>query len=261
MALTPALRQTLSPIGERGTMQYVNIFFMHPAFPDVKIDQFEGPYDVLVELAKKQKVNLSEISLQKLTEPFLIYIQEHNIPPESVASFIIVASTLLLIKAREMLPQLKQEEEEEITDFTQRLQLYERYRKAGEHFGLQWGKAPLLPASFFAEGNKKATQAFSFPAGLLPETLANSLKQKTASIPVIQPKAHLTQRGKSLTEILSLFQTRLTTSSILNFQESIHGISRQEQAVSFLAILEMARNQEVQLEQLEAFGTLVVHKI
>src|SRR3989344_3971796 len=55
MALTPALRQTLSPIGERGTMQYANIFFMHPAFPHVKIDQFERPYDELVELAKNQK--------------------------------------------------------------------------------------------------------------------------------------------------------------------------------------------------------------
>lgn len=233
---------------------------MHGTLPDVKIDQFEGPYDLLVELAKKQKVDISVISLQKLTEPFLTYMKEHTVSPEIVASFIVVASTLLLIKARQILPNLAPEEEEEISDLEGRLVIYEQYRKAAERLGSVWGVSSLLPARFFAEGEKVITKHYSSMPEISPESLREALYQRIQAIPTPQPKAHLTHRGRTLTEILSLFHTRLKASRKLIFQETIQGASRQEQAVSFLAILEMARNQEVVLEQSEAFGTLVLHK-
>ncbi len=234
---------------------------MHGSLPDVKIDQFEGPYDLLVELAKKQKVDISAISLQKLAEPFLVYMKEHTVSPEVVASFIVVASTLLLVKARQILPNLAPEEEEEISDLEGRLVIYEQYRKAAERLGSLWGASPLLPARFFAEGEKKVIQQFSSLPNFSSQELADALQQNIQAIPTPQPKAHLTHRGRTLTEILTLFHTRLKASQKLIFQETIQGTSRQEQAVSFLAVLEMARNQEVVLEQSEAFGTLVLHKV
>jgi segregation and condensation protein A len=233
---------------------------MKNVLPDVKIDQFEGPYDLLVELAKKQKVDISLISLQKLTEPFLLYMKEHSISTEIVASFIVVASTLLLIKARRILPNVAPEEEDEISNLEGRLVIYEQYRKAAEHLGSLWGTSQLLPARFFSEGEQKHVMQFSSLPTISPQALADALKQRIQAIPTPQPQAHLTHRGRTLTEILTLFHTRLKASRRLIFQETIQGASRQEQAVSFLAILEMARNQEVVLEQSEAFGTLVLHK-
>ncbi len=233
---------------------------MQHAFPDVKIDQFEGPYDLLVELAKKHKVDISIISLQKLTEPFLLYMKENKISPEIAASFIVVASTLLLIKARQILSNEESEQEEEISNLEERLKAYEHYRKAAHNLGMLWGNFPLLPARFFAEGEKQTVQDFSMPE-LSAQDLAHALRSRMEAIPTPQPRAHLTHRGRTLTEILTIFYQRLKASRKLIFQETITGASRQEQAVSFLAILEMARNQEVTLEQSEAFGTLVVHKV
>ena len=101
---------------------------------------------------------------------------------------------------------------------------------------------------------------FSLP-NISAEDLANAFRTRIQALPVVQPKAHLTHRGRTLSDILTLFKNRLRASRKLIFQDTIKGSSRQEQAVSFLAVLEMARNQEVTLEQSEAFGTLVVHKV
>jgi segregation and condensation protein A len=83
---------------------------MQNILPEVHIEQYEGPYDLLVELAKKEQISLSEISLKDLTDSFLEYIKKNNIDSEVVASFLIVASTLLLIKVRQMVPSSKVEE-------------------------------------------------------------------------------------------------------------------------------------------------------
>ena len=105
---------------------------MQTVLPDVKIEQYEGPYDLLVELAKKEQISLSEISLKDVTDSFLTYIKEHVIDPEIIGSFLIVASTLLLIKVRQMVPSTRSEEEEEISDLHQRLAEYEQFRAASE---------------------------------------------------------------------------------------------------------------------------------
>lgn len=231
---------------------------MRNALPDVKIDQYEGPYDLLVELARKQQVDISEISLKDLTEPFLNYIKEHKIAPEIVASFIIVASTLLLLKARQILPKLAEEEQEEIEQLKHRLQIYEQYRQAGEAFFHAWGKRRLLPAHFFAEGEE------SFADKEMPritaEQLSGILEQKITTIPKLRPAAHLTYRGRSLKEILAIFSERLQTAKRLVFQEHIQGAPRQEQVVSFLAVLEMARKEELTLTQDMPFGELILIK-
>ncbi len=232
---------------------------MRQALPDVKIDQYEGPYDLLVELAHTRQVDISEISLKDLTDPFLAYMKEYKIHPEIVASFVVVASTLLLIKARQMLPKLEEEEQEEIEQFTHRLHVYEQYRKAAQALSLQWGVRRLLPAHFFAEG-EWVSHSPRMPR-ISADMLADALERKITTIVRPRPQAHLTQRGRSLKEILELFTTRLAAVRRLVFQEHIHGIPRQEQVVSFLAILEMARNREVALVQTEPFGELILEKL
>ncbi len=232
---------------------------MHNALPDVKIDQYEGPYDLLVELAQSQQINISEISLQDLTEPFLAYMHEHNISSEIVASFIVVASTLLLLKARRILPKLEDEEQEEIEQLTYRLHIYEIYREAGEAIARAWGNSRLLPAHFFAEGEESF--ADSAMPQIAPEELSAILEKKITSIPTPRPTAHLTHRGRSLKEILTIFTDRLRTAKRLIFQEHIQGAPRQEQVISFLAVLEMARKEEISLAQSEPFGELILHRL
>lgn len=234
---------------------------MQNALPEVHIEQYEGPYDLLVELAKKEQINLSEVSLKNLTDSFLAYIKEYNIEPEIIGSFLVVASTLLLIKVRQMVPSSKHEEEEEISDLQYRLSQYEKFRAAAEALHTRWGTKPLLPAHYFAEGEFQERADTAMPV-MSAQAIADSLHHLIGRIPPPpQPSAHLVQRGRSMKDILALFQDRLAIAKKLIFQDTVQGSTRQEQAISFLAILEMARKNSVRLEQDGAFSTLTVHKI
>lgn len=235
---------------------------MRHQLPDVKLDQFEGPYDLLIELAKKEKVKLSEISLRALTQEFIAYMEQTKIPAELIASFVMVASTLLLIKARQVLPKLTPEEDEELTNFEERIALYEQYRDAAEKLRALWDTVQLFAAHFFAEGDYTLAQTNLPMPNISPDILAQAMQACIGRIPPPpQVRAHLTPRGRSLAQLLMLFQERLSRTKTFSFQETVQHASPQEQAVSFLAVLEMARNQEVTLEQQEAFGTLTLHKI
>ncbi len=235
---------------------------MHPLLPEVHIEQFEGPYDLLIELAKKEKVKLSEISLCDLTQKFIAYMEQTKIPTEIVASFVLVASTLLLIKARQVLPRLTAEEDEEVSTFEERIALYQQYRDAAEYLGVVWDTQQLLPANFFAEGDYRVTQEKLPMPNISPQLLADAMHACIGRIPPhSQIRAHITPRGRSLADLLKMFQERVAQSTTLVFQETIQDATPQEQAVSFLAVLEMARNQEVTLEQHEVFGTLTLHKL
>lgn len=235
---------------------------MRHQLPDVKLDQFEGPYDLLIELAKQEKIKLSEVSLSSLTQSFIAYMEQTKMPAEMIASFVIVASTLLLIKARQVLPKLTPEEDKEVNDFEEHIAMYQKYRDAAEELGLRWNTRPLLPAHFFAEGEYRMPRE-DIPMPVISAILlAEALQVCIGRIPPPpQVRAHLTPRGRSLRELLSLFQERLSRTTKLIFQDTIKDATPQEQAVSFLAVLEMVRNQEVRLEQEEAFGTLILHKL
>src|SRR3990167_10380841 len=98
----------------------------------VKTQVFEGPLDLLLELISKRKLFVNDVSLSQVTDDFIAYIQEHDeFPLSESAEFILVASTLMLIKSRSLLPtlELTEEEEESIHDLEDRLALYARTKE------------------------------------------------------------------------------------------------------------------------------------
>lgn len=97
----------------------------------VKTEQFEGPVHVLLRLIEDRKMHVSEISLATVTEDFLNYMNSRSLSHSEVTSFIIVASTLVLIKARSLLPQIELTEEEEVSidDLTERIRQYQLVQK------------------------------------------------------------------------------------------------------------------------------------
>ncbi|MBO5477215.1 MAG: segregation/condensation protein A [Clostridia bacterium] len=100
------------------------------------IPNFEGPLDLLLHLISKNKKDIFEISLSELTDEYVAYLQEMNENNIEVASeFVVMAATLLDIKARKLLPQLEEEEEEEQLseeELLRRLNQYKLYKEAAE---------------------------------------------------------------------------------------------------------------------------------
>jgi segregation and condensation protein A len=90
----------------------------------VKTEAFEGPLDLLLHLIEKRKLLINEVSLIKITDDYIEYIQSHdNISLKNNAHFILVASTLVLIKSKSLLPtlELTREEEQDIEDLEARI--------------------------------------------------------------------------------------------------------------------------------------------
>ena len=79
----------------------------------VKLEQFEGPFSLLVQLIDEKKLSINEISLSNVTEQYLGHLESiEESHPAELADFLVVASKLLLIKSRTLLPDLEVEEEE-----------------------------------------------------------------------------------------------------------------------------------------------------
>lgn len=230
--------------------------------PTVALEHFEGPFDLLVELARSRKLDLSEVSLRTITDDFLQYMKEYDTLPETQGDFLVVAATLLLIKVRQLLPELTEEEEEEVQELTDRVRIYQLYRERSQYLQERWHPYQLAPAHFWAPSN---FQPLALQAAL-PTVHIDTLAGMFADIlrrlpPPPHPRVHMVRRGRSLEECLSLFTKRLARAKELIFQEAVRGNNRQDTAVSFLAVLEMARSHHVELHQPKPFQNITVRRV
>ena len=96
----------------------------------IKIDNFEGPIDLLLYLIEKNKMDIYEINLTEITEQYMEYLNEmQELNLEIASEFLVMASTLLYLKSKNLLP--KQEEEEEITEeeLIRRIVEYKKFKE------------------------------------------------------------------------------------------------------------------------------------
>ena len=90
---------------------------------NIKTEQFNGPYDLLLNLIEAKNLDVSEISLSLITDQFLNYLdQEDIVNSDELADFLVVASKLLLIKSKMLLPELH-EEDDEVDDLEKHLKI------------------------------------------------------------------------------------------------------------------------------------------
>src|SRR5574343_1118658 len=116
----------------------------------IKTSVFEGPLDLLLSLVEKRKLFINDISLAKVTDDFISHIQNSGqLPMEESAHFILIASSLLLIKSKSLLPTLTltEEEEEGIHDLETRLKIYQRIKDASQGINNIFAKNIIFPQS------------------------------------------------------------------------------------------------------------------
>src|SRR3989344_4119781 len=97
---------------------------MHYTF---KLEEFEGPLELLLKLIEDEKLDITTISLAKVSDQYLAYIKnEEELPSEEVADFLVVAAKLIYVKSKYLLPAL-QLEEEDGEDLEQQLKIFREY--------------------------------------------------------------------------------------------------------------------------------------
>jgi segregation and condensation protein A len=231
----------------------------------IKHESYEGPIEVLLELIEKRKFFVNDISLASVTDDFIAYIQNKGMHPEHVASFLSVAATLLLIKARSLLPniELTEEESESITDLERRLALLAVISEASKWLASKYGKKIS-----FEGAPRMSGVVFAPDPSLTVDMLAVLVDGAIVRVPPPAPKKPETRVFKtiSIAEVLDTLHERIQRAmSSVNFNDIIvhapEGDEREKKVyviVSFLGMLELVRRGFVSAEQEEGFENITL---
>jgi len=224
------------------------------------LEQFEGPLDLLLKLIEEERLDITTISLAKVTDQYLAYIErEEELPPEEIADFLVVASKLIYIKSKYLLPSLELDEEEG-EGLEEQLRLYREYYTASKVLTKMIGKkrfsyARTVPLRVPRE------QKFSPPTNVTLSVLSDAFKLVIGKLELILqlPKIIL-KKTVSIREKISLL-TRAIERGIARFHELYDSSNKQDAIVSFLALLELMKLHSIAVRQDGLFSEIVISKI
>ena len=239
---------------------------------NVKLPQFEGPLELLLELINREKLEISQIALAEVTDQYLGAISDiEAVPPGELADFLVIASTLLLIKSRALLPRLAVSETEtvEMISLEARLREYRRYREASKALKFLFeSEAEIFTRSLW-QGLTSRASSPSSPGGLLPlghpptaEDLATALRRITNELIVLLRPAEtkVIARIASVEEKIKEIMQRVDGAARLTVGELAGSGSRAEMILAFLALLFLFRQKTIMLSQRTRFGLIEVVK-
>jgi len=228
----------------------------------VKTEAFEGPLELLLSLVEKRKLFINDISLAQVADDYIAYTD--NLEELSIgdsANFILVASTLVLIKSKSLLPNLSltEEEQENIDDLENRLKEYQQIKKLSENVKSSFGNKVV----FFRIPNKKIDPIFSPSKDIDKESIFSAIKNVICSLPkkeIIPEK--IIKKVISLEAIIENLTERIQASLKMSFKE-FHGNSIHEDKkakvsviVSFLAMLELVKQGVIAVKQDKRFDDI-----
>lgn len=234
---------------------------------DVKLEKFEGPLSLLVQLIDKEELDIAQISLVQVADQYVSYIRENgNIDPELSADFLVIAAKLLFIKSKTLLPYINPEEEGDEEELEQQLKMFKEFLDASQRLDEIIKSKNFMFSRPYKKGDIKYITGndhlFSPPKNLSKEDLAKQFRgivkrHKNEDKHKLEEGA--LERKVNLEEKIMEIQQKLIKRLSYSFNKLMDDSrSRTEVIVSFLAILELAKQKSVKLEQKESFSDIMV---
>ncbi len=227
---------------------------------EIKLEKFEGPLDLLLQLIEQEKMVITEVSLSQVTEQFLNYLDKFGDDrSENLADFLVIATRLVYLKSKQLLPYL-QPEEEEGPSLADQLKLYKQYLEASQKIHSLWTAERVAYGRI--EPPVKAV-GFVLPLNARTDDLRSAFLQLIKRLEPISPLPEVKMdRTISIKQKIDSIRKILRQYRQLNFEQLLeNATSRTEVIVSFLALLELVKDQSVQIKQAGAFNELVIKKI
>ena len=227
----------------------------------VRLPVYEGPLDLLLELIERAELDITKVALAQVTDQYLSYMRQLvTKDPGDLASFLVVAARLLQIKSEALLPRPPEREagEEDPGDaLARQLLLYKRFKEAaqglaarsdaGWHTYLRRSPPPRAEPHLDL-GNVRLADLRS----ALLQAMAATVVSRDLSESVTPPKVHIRQKIRLIFDALRR-QGRMTFRSLIG-----KAGSRLDIVVSFLAVLELVKQRQVQAQQDELFGDIEI---
>jgi len=221
------------------------------------LDGFEGPIDLLLSLARDQKVDLGKISILALAEQYLAFIaQARRLRLEIAADYLVIAAWLAFLKSRLLLPQEKQEDEPDASQMADALKFQLQRLEAMQKAAQQIQDLPRLGLDVFARGKPEAIEVDEKPVYYLPlydllTAIAAPLRRRKPVAYNIEP-TRLYSMEESMERLRGLLGTMPSWSALRSFLPEllVEGLEgRSALASTFAATLELVKNGELELRQ------------
>ncbi len=241
---------------------------------NVKLEKFEGPFDLLFHLIKKNEINIYDIPISLLTEQYLESIKDEEvIDMDNMSEFLLMAATLLEIKSRTLLPKKQNEEDETIDpreELANKLLEYQYFKTISEVMAEQYTN-PIITKDMDLE----AFNNLNFDLIELPETeellegitleklydvfkevvlrQENKVDRVRSSYGKIQRESFTIEGKKEhIRELLK------SGKEIVFFEIFAEDSSKSEKITTFLAVLELIKIKEIFVEQKNNFGDIII---
>lgn len=243
--------------------------------PIIKLENFDGPFDLLLHLIKKNEMNISEIRIHEITKQYLKYISlMKELDLEITSEFIVMAATLIEIKSKSLLPKEKKEEEEASEEDLQRILMeklkeYKKFKKisaylksrelsAGEVFTK---KAEIIEVEVKDDLDKE--EYFKNITMVDLYKLYNNLMRmygEKQNLNVMEKKISIDKY--KITDKISFLRDKLKEKCVFRFSEFVSKCEcKLEVVVTFMAMLELIKRNEVKVTQYEDFGEIMMEKV
>ncbi len=218
---------------------------------------FQGPLEALLNLIEERKLSISTISLAEVADSYLAYVEKlPGLPLGETAQFVLVASTLLLIKSRALLPtlELSSDERESVQELERRLARYAIVRKSARRLRKEWGTHPLL----LARRAPERPAVFSPAESAIP-VIVQAAQKLLALLPKPEKLAEAAVAPVlALEDVIAGLKKRLTTAFKARFSELTRSRDKHEVIVYFLAMLELVRSGSASVTQDRLFEDITI---
>jgi segregation and condensation protein A len=229
---------------------------------ELDLEAFEGPFDLLLTLVLKEELELRDVDVADIVAEFVERLEARGeLDLDASGEFLVLVASLLELKARSLLaPETELDDleaEEAAEELARRLAEYRRIKEAalwllerlaGEQDRFfRLGPAPLRPVA----DRRLAAQD--------PQTLADAFRSLAAEPPQVS-LAHMELRYPPVSQLLARFRAILRRRARFEFEAAVEGMSRAEQAVAFLALLELRKAGEIGIEQPAPFAPIRIDR-
>jgi segregation and condensation protein A len=230
---------------------------------ELDLDAFEGPFDLLLTLVLREELQPGDVDIAEVIVTFVERLAgREQLDLDACGEFLVLVAALLELKARELFPDQEVElgdldPEEAAEELARRLEEFRRMKDAARWLSkrleqerdrfFRLGPAPLAP------------RAEPRIAPQRPEALAAALRALAAEPPDVS-LAHMGLRFPPVSQFVERFRALLRRRRRFDFDQEVAGLSRVEQAVAFLALLELRKGGEARIEQAAPFAPIRIER-
>jgi len=228
----------------------------------VKLELFEGPLDLLLQLIEEQKLDITQVSLAQVTDQYIQQlhsaVDKDKISAGDLADFLVIAAKLLLIKSKALLPYLEWEEEDEGDELERQLKIYKEYLEASKLIHKM-----IVKKKFSYSREKLLTTK---EVGFNPPKKLTSKKMKNVFLgiledlkPIVQLPKEVIRKTINIQEKILQIRNKILEKATMNFDELLKSAKdKTEIIVSFLALLELIKQKKVAARQKAAFKEIEI---